>query len=71
MLKNLRTFLFTRKNLLSLSDLFCGSNIYLRIMTPGHRRGWLGGVFYDARQIDGAALIDEEVWRSDYNGDWL
>lgn len=40
-------------------------------MTPGHRRGWFGGVFYDARQIDGAAFIDEEVWRSDYNGDWL
>lgn len=37
-------------------------------MTPGHRRGWFGGVFYDARQIDGAALIDEEVRRSDYNG---
>lgn len=43
----------------------------LRIMTPSHCRGWFGGVFYDARQIDGAALIDEEVWRSNYNGDRL
>lgn len=40
----------------------------LRVMTPSHRRGWLGGVFYDARQVDGAALIDEEIRRSDYNG---
>lgn len=37
-------------------------------MTPGHRWGWFGGIFYDTRQIDGATFIDEEFRRSDYNG---
>lgn len=44
------------------------NNTHFCVMTPGHRRRWFGSVFYDARQIDGAALIDEEVRRSDYNG---
>lgn len=40
----------------------------LRVMTPNHHRRWLRGVSYDARQVDGAALIDEEFRLSDYNG---
>lgn len=40
----------------------------VRIMTPSHRRWWFRSVFYDTRQVDGAALIDEEIRRSDYNG---
>lgn len=40
----------------------------VRVMAPSHRRGWLRSVFYDTCQVDGAALIDEEIRRSDYNG---
>lgn len=43
-------------------------NAHLPVVTPNHQGGRLGGESYDAREVDGAAFIDEEVRSSDYRG---
>lgn len=41
------------------------------IVTPNDRGRWLGSIFDQAREVDRAVLVDEQIWSSGDLGDRL